>query len=114
MPETLRIIGIRAEGRHGARAGERDQPQPFVVDLELVVQARDDDLSTTADYRDVIASVRTLVETESHALIETLAERVAALVAGRAEVRSCRALVHKRAAAERLEVGDLSAEARAE
>jgi dihydroneopterin aldolase len=114
MPQTLRIMGIRAEGRHGARAGERDQPQPFVVDLELVVEPRDDDLSTTADYRDVIASVRSLVETESHALIETLAERVAALVAGRTEVRSCRALVHKPAAAERLEVGDLSAEARAE
>jgi dihydroneopterin aldolase len=114
MPQTLRIMGIRAEGRHGARAGERDQPQPFVVDLELVVEPRDDDLSTTADYRDVIASVRSLVKTESHALIETLAERVAALVAGRTEVRSCRALVHKPAAAERLEVADLSAEARAE
>lgn len=114
MPQTLRITGIRAEGKHGARAGERDQPQPFVVDLELVVDPRDDDLSTTADYRDVIASVRTLVETESHALIETLAQRVAALVAGLAGVRSCRAQVHKPAAAERLEVLDLSAEARAE
>jgi dihydroneopterin aldolase len=114
MPQTLRITGIRAEGRHGARAGERHQPQPFVVDLELVVQPKEDDLATTADYREVIASVRALVGTESHALIETLAERVATMVRGLAGVRSCRAVVHKPAAADRLQVTDLSAEARAE
>jgi 7,8-dihydroneopterin aldolase/epimerase/oxygenase len=114
VPQLIRLTGLRVEGRHGAVELEREDPQPFVVDLELVVEPRDDELSTTADYRDVIASVRSLVETESHALIETLAERVAALVAGRTEVRSCRALVHKPAAAERLEVADLSAEARAE
>jgi dihydroneopterin aldolase len=114
MPQTLRISGIRAEGRHGARAGERDQPQPFVVDLELVVQPEEDDLATTADYREVIATVRALLETESHALIETLAERVATMVRGLPGVRSCRAVVHKPAAADRLQVTDLSAEARSE
>jgi dihydroneopterin aldolase len=34
----LFLSGIHADGRHGARAGEKDAPQPFVVDLDLEVE----------------------------------------------------------------------------
>lgn len=111
MAQTIRITGIRAEGRHGARAGERDAPQPFVVDLELEVDARDDDLGTTADYRPVVEAVRALVTEGSFHVIETIAERVAAAVAAIDGVRRCRAVVHKPWAAERLQTTDVSAEA---
>jgi dihydroneopterin aldolase len=113
VPQTLRLDGIRAEGRHGASAGERDAPQPFDVDLEVEVESGDDDLAHTADYREVVAAVRTVIEEESHTLIETLARRVAQTVADLPRVRTCRAVVHKPAAAERLEIADLSAEAAA-
>lgn len=113
MSQTVRIDGIRAEGRHGAREGERDTAQPFVVDLEIEVEAADDDLGTTADYREVIAQVRGLIERESYRIIETLAERVAEAVAAMPGAVVCRARVHKPAAAERLEVTDISAEATA-
>ncbi len=113
MPQVLRLTGIRAEGRHGARAGERDRPQPFVVDLEIDVDVREDDLDTTADYRDVTTAVKSLIEGESHALIETIAERLAAAVAAHAGVRSCRVVVHKPEAATRLGLDDVSAEASA-
>ena len=39
MPQVIRVRGIRAEGRHGASAGERDDPQPFEVDLDVEVEA---------------------------------------------------------------------------
>jgi dihydroneopterin aldolase len=113
MTQTIRITGIRAEGRHGAREGERDRPQPFVVDLEIEVDASGDDLGTTADYREVTSAVRGLIEEESHAIIETIAGRVAETVAAMDGVRTCRAKVHKPEAAGRLEIADVSAESSA-
>jgi len=111
VPQVIRVRGIRAEGRHGASAGERDDPQPFEVDLEVEVEAAGDDLDTTADYREVVAAVRTVIEGQPVTLIETLAGRIADAVTGISGVRSCRAVVHKPRAAERLGVDDVSAEA---
>ncbi len=111
MPQQINIAGIRAEGRHGASEGERDEPQPFVVDLEIDVDPASDSVDETADYRDVVAAVRTFVENESLAIIETIAERVASLVAEMEHVRAVRATVHKPAAARRLGVDDVSASA---
>jgi dihydroneopterin aldolase len=109
MPQTLRIEGIRAEGRHGANAGERDAPQPFVVDLGVEIDAGGDTIEETADYREIVAVVRALIEEETHTLIETIARRVAQAVADLPRVRTCRAVVHKPAAADRLGVQDISA-----
>ena len=111
MPQVIRVRGIRAEGRHGASAGERDDPQPFEVDLDVEVEAAGDGLDTTADYREVVAAVRAMIEGQPVTLIETLAGRIADSVAGISGVRSCRVLVHKPRAAERLGVDDVSAEA---
>lgn len=113
MPERIRLRGIAVEGRHGAREDERRTPQPFEVDLELVVDPREDELEATADYERVVSVVRGVVATESFLLIETLARRVAGAVADLPGVRSCRAVVHKPEAARRLRVGDVTAEATA-
>ncbi|MGH2674934.1 MAG: dihydroneopterin aldolase [Actinomycetota bacterium] len=111
MPQVIRIRGIRAEGRHGASAGERDEAQPFVVDLDVEVEVAGDDLESTGDYREVVAAVRRVVEGEPVTLIETLAGRIAAAALVVSGVRTCRAVVHKPRAAERLGVADVSAEA---
>ena len=111
MAQIIRLTGIRAEGRHGAREGERDRPQPFVVDLEVEVAPADDDLDATADYRAIVELVRDVVGRESFAIIERLAGRVAEAVASLPHVDRCRAVVHKPLAAERLDVTDVSAEA---
>ena len=110
MAHVIRIRGIRAEGRHGASAGEGDQPQPFRVDLEVEVDAAADELGATADYRRIVVAARATIEGDSVTLIETLAARIAAAVAAVPGVRSCRAEVHKPRAAERLGVEDVSAE----
>lgn len=110
MTHIIRLRGIRAEGRHGASAGETDQPQPFEVDLEVEVDAVADDLDATADYRRIVAAARATIEGEPVTLIETLAARIAAAVAEVPGVRSCRPTVHKPRAAERLGIDDVSAE----
>ena len=108
---TLRITGIEASGRHGASDGERDEAQPFGVDLELGVEPAGDDLATTADYREVARRVRGVVETTSYSIIEALSSRIADEVAALDGVLWCRAVVHKPRAAERHGMADVSAEA---
>ncbi|OYD06333.1 dihydroneopterin aldolase [Paludifilum halophilum] len=67
---------------HGAFAEENRLGQRFTVDLELGVDlapaARTDDLNQTVDYGRVYETVKDEVETKTHALVETLAERIAA------------------------------------
>jgi dihydroneopterin aldolase len=113
VSQTIHIRGIRTDGRHGASRGEQDAPQPFLVDLDLDVEAAGDDLGTTADYRVVVYAVQELVAKKSFALVETLAERIAGAVVGVPGVRWCRTTVHKPRAAERLRVGGVSASAEA-
>jgi hypothetical protein len=45
----LFLSGIRAEGRHGARTGEKDEPQPFVGALGRQGVCHHDTLVATAD-----------------------------------------------------------------
>lgn len=113
MAQLIRLIGIEAQGRHGAVEEEREQPQRFVVDLELLVETDRDELTATADYRDIAAAAREAIAGESHALIETLAGAVARRAAAVPGVRSCRAVVHKPDAASRMGIDDVSAEATA-
>lgn len=113
MSQTIKLRGIRVEGRHGASRREQDAPQLFVVDLDIDVEALGDDLGTTADYRVVVYAVQELLKTKSFALLETIAERVAEAVAAIPGVRWCGATVHKPRAADRLQLGDVSATAEA-
>ncbi|MGH2712264.1 MAG: dihydroneopterin aldolase [Actinomycetota bacterium] len=113
MPQIIHLRGIRTEGRHGASRGEQDAAQPLLVDLEMDVEALNDDLGTTADYRVVVYAVQELVAKKSLALIETIAEHVAEAVVEVPGVRWCKATVHKPRAAERLGAADVSASAEA-
>ena len=105
----LFLSGIRASGRHGARTGEKDQPQPFVVDLDLTVEVAEDGIGATADYRVVIDLVRSIVEGESFDLIELLADRIANEVLRLDRVVGVTAVVRKPNAAARLQIEGVSA-----
>jgi dihydroneopterin aldolase len=105
----LRLSGIRAEGRHGARPGEKDDPQPFVVDLELDVDVAADDIGATADYRSVSEAVRAVVTDRSFDLIEIMAAAIAEVVLDSPHVVRVTATVHKPNAATRLDIDGVSA-----
>ena len=105
----LFLSGIRASGRHGARSGEKDEPQPFVVDLDLTLEVDGDSIEATADYRAIVERVRVIVEQESFDLIEMLADRIANEIALLDHVASATAVVHKPEAAARLGIDGAAA-----
>jgi dihydroneopterin aldolase len=109
----LFLSGIRAEGKHGARKGEKDDPQPFVVDLDLEVDVGSDDISGTADYRTIVEAVRSIVTGSSFDLIESMAGAIAEAVAAMPRVVRASAVVHKPNAAGRLEIDGVAAAAEA-
>ena len=109
----LFLSGIRAEGHHGARPGETDQQQPFVVDLDLEVVAVDDTIEGTADYRSITEAVRTVVATRSFDLIETMASAIAEEIFAIDRVTRVTAVVHKPNAAGRLGIDGVAAAATA-
>jgi 7,8-dihydroneopterin aldolase/epimerase/oxygenase len=107
----LFLSGIRASGCHGAREGEKDEPQEFVVDLDLEVSVAGDDIDSTADYHAIIDVVRALIERESYDLIETMANALAVGVRAMPNVTRATAVVHKPNAAARLGVDGVAAAA---
>lgn len=109
----LFLSGIRAEGHHGARTGEKDEPQPFVVDLDLEVEVDDDSIEATADYRDITDAVREVIEQQSFDLIESMADAIAHRIASVPQVATATAVVHKPNAAGRLGIDGVAAAATA-
>jgi dihydroneopterin aldolase len=71
---------MQFEGRHGVNDIELTTPQPFAVDVELVLNLQpagvDDDITKTVDYAEVYRSVRQIVESTSFRLLEALAEAI--------------------------------------
>ena len=110
----LFLTGITAEGRHGANPGEKDRAQDFVVDLDVDVEVGGDQLSATADYRELIRTVRRVVEERSFDLLESIARAVAAAVLEHPGVTRVSAVVHKPAAARSNQVQGVAAAATAE
>jgi 7,8-dihydroneopterin aldolase/epimerase/oxygenase len=98
--DRICLLGLRAFGRHGVLDHERRDGQEFVVDAVLWLDTRPaaaaDDLSLTVDYDAVASRLAAVVSGEPVALIETLADRLAAAclsVGG--PVREVEITVHK-------------------
>jgi len=109
MRARLFLSGIHAEGRHGARPGEKDQAQPFVVDLDLEVEVGGDHIDETADYRGVSERVRAIVQEGSFDLIEMMAAEIAESCLAFPAIRRAMVVVHKPSAATRLGIDGVAA-----
>src|SRR3954467_6353325 len=82
----LPLEGIRFRARHGASRAERDLPQDFVVDLEVLLPVaalpRSDSRARVFDYAKLAARVVDEGTRVSYKLLETLAERLIDRVLG--------------------------------
>lgn len=110
--DTIRLQGIRGYGYHGVLPEERRDGQEFVVDVALSVDATraasSDNLADTVDYSAVAGDVIALIEGEALNLIESLADRVAAVILGRNLVSQVTVTVHKPQAPVGVSVSDVS------
>ena len=105
----LFLSGIRASGHHGARPGEKDEPQELVVDLDVEVAVGDDDIAGTADYRGITDLVRAIVRDGSFDLIESVTAEIADAVLAIDRIVRVTVVVHKPNAAARLGVDGVAA-----
>jgi 7,8-dihydroneopterin aldolase/epimerase/oxygenase len=79
--DRILISGLRELGVHGVLPEEQVRPQPFEVDVELLVDVstagESDDLDDTVDYGAVCEAVSRIVSSEQYRLLERLAARIA-------------------------------------
>ncbi|MDF0645913.1 MAG: dihydroneopterin aldolase [Nitrospira sp.] len=84
MVGKIVIERLEFQGRCGVTSEERDRPQPLAVDLELdcdtTSAAASEDLADTIDYAKVLERVETIGATGDCALLESLAERLLAML----------------------------------
>jgi len=80
VSDHIVLANMRFQGRHGYYDHELLAPQPFEVDVELVLNLQpagvDDDLERSVDYGKVYEAVRQIVESTSYRLLEALAEAI--------------------------------------
>jgi dihydroneopterin aldolase len=97
--DRITLTGLRAFGHHGVFEEEREGGQEFVLDVTIFVDvtaaATSDDLDATVHYGVVSEEIVAAVERDPVDLIETLAERVAAVVLAHAAASAVQVTVHK-------------------
>ena len=98
-PDTIVVRGLRAHGRHGVYAFERERGQSFRVDavleLDTAPAARVDDLHRTVNYAELAKQLYDVVVGEPVSLIETLAQRLADVCLANPLVDAVDITVHK-------------------
>lgn len=99
MSDQLAVRGIEIFAHHGVFDFERRDGQLFVIDLVLTLDtataSAGDDLAATVDYGALVTAVVAAVENDPVDLIETLAQRIAAVCLGYDLVDQVEVTVHK-------------------
>jgi dihydroneopterin aldolase/2-amino-4-hydroxy-6-hydroxymethyldihydropteridine diphosphokinase len=97
--DRIRLTGISATGHHGVFEHERRDGQRFVADVVLHLDTRqaaaDDDLSRTVDYGALAIEVHDVLTGAPADLVETVAERVAAVALAHVAVVAVDVVLHK-------------------
>jgi len=100
--DSIEITGIRCYGYTGYLPEEQVLGQWFEVDvtlwLDLTRAGKSDVIADTLDYRTTIESVKNLVKTAKFALVERLAEAIAASILESVKVSQVRVRLTKPAA----------------
>ena len=99
MTDRITLTGLQARGHHGVYDFERADGQDFVVDvdleLDLAPAAASDDVADTVHYGELAGQLVEVVTGEPVDLIETLADRLAAVCLRDPRVAAATVTVHK-------------------
>lgn len=110
--DRITLTGVRVHAHHGVFDVEREQGQEFVIDVSVAVDlsaaASGDDLGRTVHYGELAEAVVAAVERDPVDLIETVAERVAAVALAHPAVEEVEVTVHKPEAPIRVPFADVA------
>lgn len=110
--DRITVSGVHAHGHHGVLPAERARGQRFVADAVLWLDTREaaasDDLARTVNYAAVAGRIAEVIAGEPVALIETLAQRLAAACLAFDQVQEAEITVHKPEAPVGVPVSDVS------
>jgi 7,8-dihydroneopterin aldolase/epimerase/oxygenase len=97
--DSITLTGIRVNAHHGVYDFERENGQDFVVDvtvwLDLARAAASDDVGKTIHYGELAEEIAQAAAHNPVDLIETVAERIAAVVLAHEPAERVRVTVHK-------------------
>ncbi|MFE6965701.1 dihydroneopterin aldolase [Agromyces sp. NPDC057679] len=97
--DRITLTGLRVRAHHGVFDFERAEGQEFVIDVvvavDLAAAASGDDLARTVHYGELAEQVVAAVERDPVDLIETVAERVAAVALSFEAADEVEVTVHK-------------------
>ncbi|MEP6843682.1 MAG: dihydroneopterin aldolase [Pseudolysinimonas sp.] len=110
--DRITLTGLRASGFHGVLEHERANGQLFVIDVIVHLSLREagasDALAATIDYGELAQRIVDAVESDPVDLIETVAERIAALVLEYPLTQLVEVTVHKPSAPIAVPFADVS------
>lgn len=97
--DSITLTGLRVTAHHGVYDFERENGQDFVIDitvwLDLRGAASSDDLAGTIHYGELAVEVTDAARINPVDLIETVAERIAAVVLTHETAERVQVTVHK-------------------
>ena len=97
--DRIAVLGLRVFAHHGVRDDERRDGQEFIIDavvsLDTTAAAAGDELGRTVDYAALADRLVALASGPPVRLIETLAERLAAVCLSEPAVVEVEITVHK-------------------
>jgi dihydroneopterin aldolase len=97
--DRITLTGLQVRGRHGVYDFERRDGQDFVVDVTLELDttdaAKSDDVADTVHYGELADALAAVVAGEPVNLLESLAERLAAVCLADPRVTAADVTVHK-------------------
>jgi dihydroneopterin aldolase len=97
--DRILLTGLRVRGHHGVFDFERRDGQDFLVDVALELDtslaAASDELTDTVHYGELAQGLAAVIAGEPVNLLETLAERLAAVCLADARVAAASVTVHK-------------------
>lgn len=97
--DSITLTGLRVNAHHGLYDFERENGQDFIVDvtvwLDLSGAASGDSIDRTIHYGELAVEVTEAVAADPVDLIETVAERVAAVVLAHEAAERVQVTVHK-------------------
>jgi dihydroneopterin aldolase len=112
VSDRITLRGLRVRGHHGVFDFERRDGQDFVVDVDLELPlaraAATDDVADTVHYGELAGALAEVIAGEPVNLIETLADRLAAVCLADSRVTAATVTVHKPQAPIPLEFADVA------